>query len=218
MKATLALGSAIDKLPALALLVLASVWVYPAPIALAYSQQNHVAKSALVFDIKQKEELQKIYGKSAVESPRKKLENSLREYLAKRKSPLAECSGIILDQKNWPKILSLANAESGLGRAYPPSTNNLWGVGGSDLWIMGPTVCDAVPKMNEFLANHPKRAIVKYQDMDIEDMCGLYKQPCYAGHHWIYNNTKILDDLAKLQKSAYGTPVADAKSVTLASK
>ena len=216
MKATPNLGSAANKIGATGLLVTAFVWIFP-PSAQAYSLQNQVQESALVFDIKHKEELQGLYGRTPEDTPKAKLAKSVKEYLEKRKSPLAECSDIIVEQNNWKKILSLANAESGLGKHTIPGTYNYWGVmAGSTLKVMATNKCDAIPSMNEFLANYPRRSQVKYQDMSIERMNGLYKQP--YGLHWTINNKVVLNHLTDLEKQAYGPTLADIEPAVLAQK
>lgn len=131
------------------------------------------------------------------------LENLLRDYLAKRGSPLASCSEILVQQENMDKILSLAAAESGLAKRYIRSTNNIWGWNGgrSD---MGATLCDAVVQMNTNLENYPRRSAVKYADMSYVDMCGLYKQPCRekGNHHWVRNNQTIVNNMNELRGQA----------------
>lgn len=209
------LASLTNKIQAFALLVTALVWTYP-HAALGAQKQDSSKLKPLVFDIKQKEELQRTFGKTLKESPHSKLTASLKSYLTAKKSPLANCTETILAQKNWKKILSLANAESGLGKRFPESTNNLWGVGGSNLWVMGDTMCEAIPTMNEFLANNPRRSAVKYQDMPIERMNGVYKQP--AANHWVVNNNVILRDLSELERKAFERTNTEITSDILAKK
>lgn len=203
----------IKKFHPLSLLVLATVWIFP-PTTKAATYPQIGPSTPLVFNTLEKTELQKLYG---VTTARKnQLVESLNEYLSKRNSPLAECSEVIVEQSNWKKILSLANAESGLGRRFPKHTVNLWGVGGSQLWDFGDTVCEAVPKMNAFLENYPKRSKVKYADMPIEKMNGLYKQP-YA-KHWTINNNVILEDLEEMEQSLTGPKISDIEPAILAQK
>ncbi len=216
MKANPTISSAVTKLQAIGLMVTTLVWAYPTD-ALASSLQQEMLTKALVFDVKQKEELTSLYGYTVGTSPKEKLAQSVKEYLAKRNSPLADCDNII-EQNNWKKILSLANAESGLGKRTIPGTHNYWGVmAGSTLKVMADNKCDAIANMNEFLANFPRRSEIKYQDMPIERMNGLYKQP-YA-LHWTINNKVIINDLTKLEKDAYGPLLTDIEpEVILARK
>lgn len=203
------------KIGAISLLIITFFWTVPPTVFADFRTPYH--SNLFVFNFREKAELQAIYGQKPGD-PKTKLVASLEDYLKGRNSPLADCSEIILAQPNWKKILSLANAESSMGKRYVKSTNNLWGVGGSNLWIMGDNLCDAIPEMNNFLENYPKRSTVKYKDMPIEKMCGLYKQPCYAGHHWITNNTIILGHLNNLEQAAFGPQITDLEPSLLAQK
>jgi competence protein ComGC len=148
----------------------------------------------------------------------------LRDYLAKRGSPFVNCVDIIVELKNADKVLSLANAESGLGKRYPVHTANAWGVGGSKLWKMGSSICEGVTSMDHFLSNYPRNSKLKYADMTIDQMNGLYKQP--RREHWSVNNYAVLNVLAKFKVEAkeiaqakISTPVAVATAeLELASK
>ena len=135
----------------------------------------------------------------------------LRDYLAKKKSPFADCVDTIVELKNADKILALSNAESALGRRAPAGKHNYWGVGGSKLWKMGNNVCEGIVSMDNFLNEYPKRSSVKYTEMSFVDMCGLYKQPCpgKASHHWVKNNQVIIADLSTMKAQA--TEIAGSK-------
>jgi hypothetical protein len=128
-----------------------------------------------------------------------KMNGALKEYLQKKRSPLAEYSAIILQQNNWKKIIALSNAESSLCRRYIEEKANCWGVGGSNLWDMGENLGDGVVAMNKFLNTAPNKSKVKYSQMNFEQMNGLYKQP--PGDHWVYNNLEIYNELTALEKS-----------------
>jgi hypothetical protein len=133
--------------------------------------------------------------------------NLLRQYLSQRGSPLANCAELLVSLgANGDKILSLANAESGLGKRFIRSTYNMWGVGGG-YWKMGNSPCEAVQSMDNFLNEYPRRSAVKYSAMSIEQMNGLYKQP--AARHWVNNNYAILNDLKALRQQA--VQIAQAK-------
>ncbi len=143
------------------------------------------------------------------------LKNLLREYLAKRNSPLAACADTLVDQENMDKILSLGAAESGLAKRYIRSTNNIWGWNGGRS-NMGATLCDAVVQMNTNLENYPRRSVVKYADMSYTDMCGLYKQPCKekGNHHWVRNNQAIVNDMTRLRAEASQIAVDNIRNLT----
>lgn len=119
--------------------------------------------------------------------------DSLRAYLESRRSPFVPCVDTLVELKNADKILSLANAESGLGLRTIPGTYNYWGVGGSKLWKMGSNPCEGIVSMDNFLNAYPRNSSVKYAEMPLSRMNGLYKQP--ARQHWIDNNMYILTRL-----------------------
>lgn len=141
----------------------------------------------------QKQKLQQELEKQA------RLAISLKRYLVKRNSPLADYSSVLIKQNNWKKIVALSNAESSMCRRYPVDKSNCWGVGGASLWDMGDDLGEGVVSMNKFLNNHPTRSKVKYSQMDFTIMNGLYKQP--PADHWVYNNQIIYDDLTALERS-----------------
>lgn len=128
-----------------------------------------------------------------------KLNQELKRYLEEKRSPLAEYSSVLIQQKNWKKIIALSNAESTLCRRYIEATANCWGVGGSDLWDMGENLGEGVVAMNHFLNTSPRLSKIKYSQMNFEQMNGLYKQP--PGDHWVYNNLQIYNELTALEKS-----------------
>lgn len=210
-----------ERLVAAVGLLLMTFMVYPETL-LAAQVAKAQAPEALVFEINSNksqtsntEVKEKLLGIEDLQlaDPNYHLEILVKEYLEKRGSPLAECTHILLTEApdNWEKILSLANAESTLGKRYPKHTANMWGVGGSRLWDFGETPCDGVRGMNNFLNNYPKRGM-KYKDMPIEKMNGLYKQPARA--HWANNNYVILRKLAELKAEANRLALANTGTVT----
>lgn len=127
----------------------------------------------------------------------KKLAHEVEIYLRRQGSPLADFTSILVSQRNWKKIVALANAESSLCRRYPVSLANCWGIGGADLWDMGSNLGEGVVAMNNFLNNYPRRSPVKYSHMSFERMNGLYKQP--PAQHWIDNNQIVYDDMVAIE-------------------
>lgn len=199
---------ALEKTVAVFALIAVSMLAYP-EVSLAASVTTGEIKKPIVFEINSNKTTNinvqaagLTYAQLQLTSPDYHLEILLKQYLEKRGSPLAECTSILLTEapKNWQKILSLANAESGMGKRYPKATANMWGVGGSKLWDFGDTPCDGVRGMNDFLNNYPRRATVKYTDWTIEKMNCVYKQPC--GAHWVRNNNVILAQLKGLESQA----------------
>jgi len=126
-------------------------------------------------------------------------QETLKNYLRSQGSPLAEYTGIILEQNNWKKIIALSNAESSMCRRYPEQLANCWGVGGSNLWDMGDNLGEGIKAMNNFLNNAPSKSRIKYSQMNFEQMNGLYKQP--PGDHWVQNNLVVYNQLSELERS-----------------
>lgn len=136
--------------------------------------------------------------------------DSLRDYLISRRSPFANCVDTLVELKNADKILSLSNAESGLGLRAPAGKHNYWGVGGSKLWKMGDNVCEGIVSMDNFLNEYPRRSSIKYADMSIDRMNGLYKQP--RARHWSTNNNVILNQLSQLRAESTQIALANVES------
>jgi hypothetical protein len=133
---------------------------------------------------------------------------------------LKDCAHVLTQLENTPKILSLSGAESAFARRLTPGSYNAWGVmAGSKLKKMGNNWCEAVVNMDRFLEEYPRRSAIKYSDMSITQMCGIYKQPCAekGNHHWAKNNNKVLADVANLQNQAKNQALAYTNTITAAS-
>jgi hypothetical protein len=230
MKASLNLGSAIDKGIQFLAFIPVLVWVfYPHLVAQADFSLQNKGTTAQIFEIKgqipnsEKEDQTVTAVASNIEVVQKAqipslayaelaahdmefqtktgYKDALRNYLTSRGSPFAACVDTIVELKNADKILSLANAESGLGRRTVPGTYNYWGVmAGSKLKKMGNNTCEGIVNMNSFLNDYPRRSSVKYAEMPLVQMCGLYKQPCpgKANNHWVGNNQALLVQLNQM--------------------
>ncbi|MBI2607321.1 MAG: hypothetical protein HYW51_00670 [Candidatus Doudnabacteria bacterium] len=133
------------------------------------------------------------------------LAGAVRVYLEAYRSPLAGHVETLIKARNWKKIVALANAESSLCRNYPETTANCWGVGGSDLWVMGSNLDEGILAMDEFLITSPKKSEIKYTDMSFEQMNGLYKQP--ARDHWVENTLMIYNDLEAIENNLAGNSI-----------
>jgi len=164
---------------------------------------NEAKRINLEGDIQHKtEELKKVKPNSflirEVEAQqRPEINIKVEEYLRSKQSPMADYTDVLLSQPNWKKIVALSNAESSLCRRYPVNTSNCWGIGGEKLWVLGDNLGEGIVAANNFLATYPVKG-KKYQDMSIEEMNGLYKQP--YGAHWSVNIYTVLMDLEKLEK------------------
>lgn len=172
---------------------------------------NEAKRQNLERDIKSKsEELEKIKpvsfwipeAKAAeVEIPkppeRPEINKRVEAWLKSKGSPMTEYTDILMEQKHWKRILSIANAESTLCKRYPTASANCWGIGGENLWDLGDNLGEGIAAANKFLETQPGRSKKKYAEMTIEEMNGLYKQP--YGAHWSVNNYTILQELDELE-------------------
>ena len=130
-------------------------------------------------------------------SVRPALNIAVEAYLMSKKSPLAGVTDVLMayPPATWKKIIALSAAESSFCRRYPVDTFNCWGVGGSNLWTMGPTLADGIGGMNDFLEQFPKKG-KKYADMTFAEMNGLYNQP--ATNSWLINNLTVIAEIDAL--------------------
>lgn len=137
--------------------------------------------------------------KAAELPPRPELNSRVQAYLESKNSPLARYTDLLLEQKNWQRIISISNAESSMClRVSANVATNCWGLGGSKLWDLGDTFEEAIPAIELALETQPAKAKVKYADMTIAQMNGIWNQPKTTS--WIANNSVVLEELAKLTK------------------
>lgn len=130
--------------------------------------------------------------------PRPALNEKVQAYLESKNSPLARYTDLILEQKNWQRIISISFAESSMClKVDPNKPTNCWGIGGAKLWNLGNTFEEAIPKVENFLETQPGSSKVKYQTMTIQQMNGVWNQPKTTT--WIGNNAQVLEDLSKFQ-------------------
>jgi hypothetical protein len=133
-----------------------------------------------------------------LEEPKRQLLNiKMEAWLKTKDSPLAEYTDVLLQQPNWKRILSIAQAESSLCKRYPADTANCWGIGGEKLWDLGNNLREGIVAANDFIENYPKSSKKKYKDMTIEEMNGLYKQP--YGAHWSINNYNAILEINRIE-------------------
>jgi hypothetical protein len=109
--------------------------------------------------------------------------DKLRQFLKERNSPLEPNAGLIAEQDHWKLILAISFAESTLGKHC--FANNCSGIGGSNIrtyksldnWILD---------FNRLLEN-------RYKGDTLEEMCGVYVQPCNP--NWLVATKQILSAL-----------------------
>jgi predicted NBD/HSP70 family sugar kinase len=213
MKATFTLGTAVEKAAQTLAFIPVIIWVmYPNIAAAAQLSTQTSGQNALVFEVKASnssntdQKTSKNQPSLAYETivandidyqTKQVFKEQLRAYLQSKGSPFAACVDTLVELKNVEKILGLANAESGLGKRYPRHTANAWGVGGSRLWDMGDNLCEGAQSMQIFLDNYPRRSSVKYADMSIDRMNGLYKQP--RRDHWARNVNYVMGPVTSMK-------------------
>lgn len=113
----------------------------------------------------------------------------LKSFLENRKSPFAEDDIIdtIARQPHWRLILAVANAESSLGKHCVDQ--NCSGIGvapGHELWRKYKDVKNWVLDLNRLLER-------RYADKTLEQMCGVYVQPCNP--NWLLATNQIFEQL-----------------------
>lgn len=107
----------------------------------------------------------------------------LHQFLKDRNSPLEPEADLIAEQDHWKLILAISFAESSLGkRCY---YNNCSGIGGSDI----KTYHSLTAWIIDF--NHLLES--RYKDKTLEQMCGVYVQPCNP--NWLLATRQILTAL-----------------------
>lgn len=110
-------------------------------------------------------------------------EESLRQYLASKGSPLSDYSKEILASPFWSTIIGICTIEQYSCSRLPGGTNwNLWGIGGSSGLKRYATAEEGITAINGLLAGYEARG---YDT--IERLNGYYVQP--ASTNWF--NTVI---------------------------
>ncbi len=111
----------------------------------------------------------------------------LQEFLRAHGSPLADYADTVAVQPHWKLLLAVAFAESTLGRRC--SGNNCSGIGVSPdhpSWRTYGSLRDWIVDFNGLLDR-------RYNDWTLEEMCGVYVQPCNP--HWMLATKQLLGEL-----------------------
>jgi|GEM_PF-3444485 len=111
----------------------------------------------------------------------------LQMFLHSRKFPLEEQAETIAKQEHWKLILAIGFAESTMGKNCPD--NNCSGIGvkpGHPLWRKYATRDEWAVDLNKLLEK-------RYKDKTLEQMCGVYVQPCNP--NWLLATKQILTAL-----------------------
>ncbi|HVY68132.1 MAG TPA: hypothetical protein VHA30_04540 [Patescibacteria group bacterium] len=107
----------------------------------------------------------------------------LAEYLKEKNSPLADEADVIAAQPHWKMILAIAFAESTLGkRCY---YFNCSGIGGSQI--------KTYSSLKSWIYDFNRLLDKRYQDQTLEQMCGVYVQPCNP--NWLLATRQIFTEL-----------------------
>ena len=107
----------------------------------------------------------------------------LHQFLKTWNSPLEPQADVIAEQDHWKLIMAISFAESTLGKhCY---MNNCSGIGGSNIRTYK-TPEDWIVDFNNLLEK-------RYKDKTLEQMCGVYVQPCNP--HWLVATKQVLSAL-----------------------
>jgi hypothetical protein len=115
---------------------------------------------------------------------------SLKQYLEKHNSPMAEYAGEIIKQPQWQRALAISYVESHMGRYC--HSNNCSGIGGAPgmkSWRKYATKLDWFKDMCQLM----EKPIYKVKYTTFKQMNGVYVQPGSA--NWINGATKKFNDL-----------------------
>lgn len=107
----------------------------------------------------------------------------LAAFLKDRGSPLQAEAGTIAEQDHWKIILAIAFAESTLGEHC--KWFNCSGIGGSRL--------RPYDSLNNWILDFNRLLDKRYKDKTLEQMCGVYVQPCTS--NWLMATKQILTAL-----------------------
>jgi hypothetical protein len=113
--------------------------------------------------------------------------DQLAAYLTEKNSPLASAAETIAQQPHWQLILAIAFAESTLGKNC--TDNNCSNIGvkpGAPSWRRYASYQNWVVDFNRLLDK-------KYKDQTLEQMCGVYVQPCST--NWLLATKQVLGEL-----------------------
>lgn len=113
----------------------------------------------------------------------------LRKFLREYNSPLEPQADLIAEQPHWKLILAISFAESTLGKhCY---VNNCSGIGGSNI--------RTYKSLDNWILDFNRLIEMRYKDQTLEQMCGVYVQPCTPS--WLNATKQILSalDEAKIE-------------------
>jgi hypothetical protein len=113
----------------------------------------------------------------------------LHEFLKSRNSPLEPQADLIAEQNHWKLILAISFAESTLGEKC--FDFNCSGIGGSQI--------RSYKSFDNWILDFNRLLEKRYKDKTLEQMCGVYVQPCNP--NWLLATGQILTalDEAKIE-------------------
>jgi hypothetical protein len=107
----------------------------------------------------------------------------LHQFLSNRNSPLEAQADLIAEQAHWKLILAISFAESTLGqKCY---AFNCSGIGGSQI--------RGYKSFDNWILDFNRLLEKRYKDRTLEQMCGVYVQPCNP--NWLLATKQILSAL-----------------------
>ncbi len=107
----------------------------------------------------------------------------LHQFLKDKNSPLEPEADFIAEQEHWKLILAISFAESTLGEHC--QWKNCSGIGGSQL--------RAYKSFDNWILDFDRLLENRYKDKTLEQMCGVYVQPCTS--NWLMATKQILTAL-----------------------
>lgn len=109
--------------------------------------------------------------------------SKLHEFLKDRGSPLEPQADLIAEQQHWKLILAISFAESTLGEKC--FDFNCSGIGGSQI--------RSYKSFDNWILDFNRLLEKRYKDKTLEQMCGVYVQPCNP--NWLLATKQILTAL-----------------------
>lgn len=117
----------------------------------------------------------------------------IREFLQTKKSPLAQETEVLLQQKHWKLLIAISAIESQY--CTRQLGNNCWGIGGDSAYRHYDSVRDAILDANALIERWQERG----RWLTVDDMNCHYVQPCNP--NWVQVVNKVLAELSIYDRS-----------------
>lgn len=127
----------------------------------------------------------------------------LRDYLETKKSPLAEETNFLLQQKHWRLLIAISHIESQFCKRKIDF--NCWGVGGDSAYRHYSSYKEAIKDANDLIEKWQLRG----RWLTIDDMNCHYVVPCNP--NWVNVVNSTLKDIDAIIAISKGTTIQDDK-------